>query len=277
MANQTTERYEANKHCEFDCFDLTLEDIYQYGCEFEFYINKSLDFKSTIIEIKDKIYQFSNVDILLDFVSLPSDVDKNQCVQIKPDNSLEDNGIEISIPITSKNGIKHYVKHILQIIEEYGYTNADTGLHFHISTIKNDGVNFDFFLYMLMCHDKNLLSSWVTRNGYSHNVMDILSGNSKVVSRSIKNQKGQIWNLEKISSNHVEIKSMGGADYHLKRDQIISEFELYAECFDIINKKQNNEYRNQLIENHKKLINNVSINQKEEFINVVYELGIMDE
>lgn len=58
MANQTTERYEANKHCEFDCFDLTLEDIYQYGCEFEFYINKSLDFKSTIIEIKDKIYQF---------------------------------------------------------------------------------------------------------------------------------------------------------------------------------------------------------------------------
>jgi hypothetical protein len=209
MANQTTERYEANKHCEFDCFDLTLEDIYQYGCEFEFYINKSLDFKSTIIEIKDKIYQFSNVDILLDFVSLPSDVDKNQCLQIKPDNSLEDNGIEISIPITSKNGIKHYVKHILQIIEEYGYTNADTGLHFHISTIKNDGVNFDFFLYMLMCHDKNLLSSWVTRNGYSHNVMDILSGNSKVVSRSIKNQKGQIWNLEKISSNHVEIKSMG--------------------------------------------------------------------
>lgn len=277
MANQTTERYEANKHCEFDCFDLTLEDIYQYGCEFEFYINKSLDFKSTIIEIKDKIYQFSNVDILLDFVSLPSDVDKNQCLQIKPDNSLEDNGIEISIPITSKNGIKHYVKHILQIIEEYGYTNADTGLHFHISTIKNDGVNFDFFLYMLMCHDKNLLSSWVTRNGYSHNVMDILSGNSKVVSRSIKNQKGQIWNLEKISPSHVEIKSMGGADYHLKRDQIISEFELYAECFDIINKKQNNEYRNQLIENHKKLINNVSINQKEEFINVVYELGIMDE
>ena len=128
-----------------------------------------------------------------------------------------------------------------------------------------------------MCHDKNLLSSWVTRNGYSHNVMDILSGNSKVVSRSIKNQKGQIWNLEKISSNHVEIKTMGGANYQLKRDQIISEFELYAECFDIINKKQNNEYRNQLIENHKKLINNVSINQKEEFINVVYELGIMDE
>ncbi|MBK6547929.1 MAG: hypothetical protein IPG15_05740 [Arcobacter sp.] len=111
-------------------------DIYQYGCEFEFYINKSLDFQATIIEIKDKILQFSNVDILLDFVSLPSDVDKNQCVQIKPDNSLEDNGIEISIPITSKNGIKHYVKHILQIIEEYGYTNERYWTTFSLSTIK---------------------------------------------------------------------------------------------------------------------------------------------
>ena len=76
MANQTTERYETNKHCEFDCFDLTLEDIYQYGCELSFILTNLLDFKSTIIEIKDKIYQFSNVDILLDFVSLPSDVDK---------------------------------------------------------------------------------------------------------------------------------------------------------------------------------------------------------
>ncbi len=276
MANQTTQRYFANKNCKFDCFNLTSEDIYQYGCEFEFYINKSLDFKSTIMEIKDKISQFSDADILLDFVSLPSDFDKNQCIQIKPDNSLEDNGIEISIPITSKNGVKHYLGHILQIIQKYGYTNEDTGLHFHISTVKNDGVNFDFYVYMLMCHDKNLLSSWVTRNGYSHNVMDVLSENSKVVSRNIKNKKGQIWNLEKISPNHVEIKAMGGVDYHLKIDKIISEFELYAECFDIINKKENTEYRNKLINNHKKIIENVSITQKEEFINVISELGIIN-
>lgn len=274
MANQTTQRYPASKNCEFDCFNLTSDDMYKYGCEFEFYINKSLDFQSTVIAIKDEILQFSNADILLDFVSLPSDIDKNQCVQIKPDNSLEDNGIEISIPITSKNGIKHYVNNILKIIQKYGYTNEDTGLHFHISTIKNDGVNFDFYVYMLMCHDKNLLSSWVTRNGYSHNVMDILSGNSKVVSRSIKNQKGPIWNLEKISSSHVEIKSMGGVDYHLKINQILSEFEMYAECFDIVNKNKDTRYKDELINNHKKIIEQVSQSQKQEFINAMYELGI---
>ena len=118
-------------------------------------------------------------------------------MQIKPDQSLDDNGIEISIPITTKNGVKHYIKNILPLIKEYGYTNEDTGLHFHISTIKQDGVNFNFYLYMLMCDDKNLLSSWLPRSGYSQNVMDILSKNTKAKSRVIKNKKGTIWNLGK--------------------------------------------------------------------------------
>ena len=70
---------------------------------------------------------------------------------------------------------------------------------------------------------------------------------------------------------------MGGVDYHLKIDKIISEFELlYAECFDIINKKENTEYRNKIINNHKEIIENVSTTQKEEFINVISELGIID-
>jgi len=47
MANQTTQRYFANKNCKFDCFNLTSEDIYQYGCAFEFYINKYLFHSST--------------------------------------------------------------------------------------------------------------------------------------------------------------------------------------------------------------------------------------
>lgn len=69
---------------------------------------------------------------------------------------------------------------------------------------------------------------------------------------------------------------MGGVDYHLKIDKIISEFELYAECFDIVNKKENTEYRNKIINNHKEIIENVSTTQKEEFINVISELGIID-
>jgi len=275
MANPTTKRFFANKNCSYNCFDITLKDDYQYGCEFEFYIDKLLDFKSTVIKIKDEIFEFSNADILLDLVSLPSDIDRNQCIQIKPDNSLEDNGIEISIPITSYNGVKYYLGHILPIIEKYGYTNQDTGLHFHISTIKKDGANFDFYLYMLMCHDKNLLSSWVTRDGYSHNVMDILSGNSKLTTKNIKNKKGPIWNLEKISSNHIEIKSMGGENYHFKKEIILEELELYSNCFNTVYKKENMEYSEKLIKEHKLAIESVTAIQKLEFIKATSEIGFI--
>ena len=50
MANQTTQRYFANKNCKFDCFNLTSEDIYQYGCEFEFYININLLFYTKLVK-----------------------------------------------------------------------------------------------------------------------------------------------------------------------------------------------------------------------------------
>jgi glutamine synthetase len=163
MINNTTKRYKSVLKNEFENLKVKEIDLYQFGCEFEFYIDTDkYDLQDAVKQIKNRIQKFSDVDILVDLVSLPTDTDKNYCVQIKPDQSLDDNGIEISIPITTKNGVKHYIKNILPLIEEYGYTNEDTGLHFHISTLKQDGVNFNFYLYMLICDDKNLLSSLAT-------------------------------------------------------------------------------------------------------------------
>ncbi len=269
--SSTTKRFVANTNCQLDCFDITEQDLYQFGCEFEFYIDKKHDFKNIVSNIKDEIYKFSNVDILVDLVLLPTDSDKNNCIQIKPDNSLKENGVEISIPISSRDGVAHYIKNILPIIEKYGYTNEDTGLHFHISTLKKDGVNFDFYVYMLMCYDKNLLSSWKTRGGYSHNVMDILSGNPKSKTRKIKTKKGTIWNLERVASNHIEIKSMGGVDYHRQIEKILSEFHLYADCFDMVHTNREQEYRLKLVCEHKLLIEKTLPKQKEEFIKAINE------
>lgn len=274
--NETTIRYKANQDCKFDCFNINNKDNYQYGCEFEFYIDISkYKFETAIEEIKNEIFIFSDVDILLDLSSIPTNKDKNHCIQIKPDQSLEDNGIEISIPITSKDGIKYYIKKIFSIINKYGYTNQDTGLHFHISTKKVDGVNFDFYTYMLACHDKNLLSSWQIRVNYSQNVMDILLNNSKVNARSIKSKKGTIWNLEKISANHIEIKSIGGLDYHKKNSQIIKEFDLYSEYFYIIHKNIKPLYRKKLIEEHKKIVASAKEETISKFALAVEESGLV--
>ncbi|WP_434579836.1 hypothetical protein MLC52_07185 [Sulfurimonas sp. NW15] len=276
MVQNTTKRYRAVKS-NIETLKISDNDLYQFGCEFEFYIDTAkYNLQDAIKEIRIKIANFTDADILVDLATLPTDADKNHCVQIKPDQSLDDNGIEISIPITTKDGVKHYINNILPLIEEYGYTNEDTGLHFHISTLKQDGINFNFYLYMLMCHDKNLLSSWLPRSGYSQNVMDILSKNTKVKSREIKNKKGTIWNLEKIGVNHIEIKAIGGMDYHKEIDKIVNEFDMYVECFNMVIKDKNSQYRQKLINDHKILISSVSQSVKEEFSKVVDEAGLIE-
>lgn len=275
--SQTTKRYKANSECTFDCFDLQSSDEYQFGCEFEFYIDTDkYEYLEVIEKIKDEVFNFSNVDILVDINALPSDPDKNQCIQIKPDQSLGDNGIEISIPITSQAGVKHYIENILPIIEMYGYTNEDTGLHFHISTAKTDGVNFNFYLYMLICHDRNLLSTWQPRTGYSHNVMDVLLNKTKSLSRQIKNKKGTIWNLEKLSPNHIEIKSVGGTNYHKEISKILTEFDMHANYFDTVFKDSDPEYRIRLVKEHKKIIATIDSKTQEEFSKAVIEAGLID-
>ncbi|MEO1954425.1 MAG: hypothetical protein ABGW74_06955 [Campylobacterales bacterium] len=130
MLQSTTKRYKAVKN-NIETLKISDNDLYQFGCEFEFYIDTNkYNLEDAVEQIKNSIVEFTDADILVDLVSLPTDTDKNHCVQIKPDQSLDDKGIEISIPITTKNGVKHYINNILPLIEEYGYTNEDTGLHF---------------------------------------------------------------------------------------------------------------------------------------------------
>ena len=277
MVQSTTKRYKAINNS-LDTLQISDDDLYQFGCEFEFYIDTAkYNLEEAVEEIRNKIVSFTDADILVDLISLPTNSDKNHCVQIKPDQSLDDNGIEISIPITTKDGVKHYINNILPLIGKYGYTNEDTGLHFHISTVEQDGVNFNFYLYMLMCHDKNLLSSWLPRSGYSQNVMDILSKNTKAKSREIKNKKGTIWNLEKIGVNHIEIKAIGGVDYHKEVDKIMNEFDRYAEFFDAVLKDTDTKYRQILISEHKQLIKSLDHDTKEEFSQAVNEAGLINE
>ena len=129
---------------------------------------------------------------------------------------------------------------------------------------------------MLMCHDKRLLSSWLPRSGYSQNVMDILSKNTKEKSREIKNKKGTIWNLEKIGINHIEIKAIGGVNYHKEVDKIINEFDKYAEYFDAVLENSDTDYRERLISEHKQLIKSIDSGTKEEFSQAVNEAGLLE-
>ncbi len=272
-SNESTIRYSGNQDSEFKN---SIETTYQFGCEYEFYISEEHNFEQVIFEITQSIYEISDADMLIDFSYLPIDEDKNYCFQIKSDGSLKSNGVEITIPITSRIGFVRYLERICNLIKQYGYTNRDTGLHIHISTVDSNGINFNFYKYMLLCDEEQLLSSWETREGYSHNVMDILSQNTKLEAKKIKTDKGTIWNLEKILPNHIEIKSIGGIDYHLDTQRLIHEFNLYADLFQETLEKDSEKHL-ALYKKHKAHINSVSSEKQKQFMVAIEDAGIIEK
>ncbi|HIP12489.1 MAG TPA: hypothetical protein EYG73_07205 [Arcobacter sp.] len=196
-------------------------------------------------------------------------------MQIKPDISLQDHGVEISVPISTKEGIIHFIETIIPLIDIYGYTNEETGFHIHISTLQNDGSHIDFYRFMLLCDNTDLLSSWKPREGYSQNVMDILSSNTKQEARVIKSKKGTIWNLERIDTHHIEIKSIGGINYHQEPIRIINEFEAYAVYFVEALGDTTKEHKELLLK-HKKIVDALSIERKANFASALGEAGILN-
>ena len=273
----TTKRYKGNNSCEYTDFTPKQTDLYQYGCEFEFYIDTDkYSYTETIEKITEVLYTLTHKDILVDDISLPNAEDKNFCMQIKPDISLQDNGVEISIPISTQKGVIHFINTITPLIDQYGYTNEETGFHIHISTRKNNATHIDFYRFMLLCDDANLLASWKPRTGYSQNVMDILSSHTKKEARVIKTKKGTIWNLERIDTHHIEIKSIGGTDYHKNPIHIIKELEIYAKLFIEAAGEMTSQHKKLLL-THKQKIDTVSKDIKADFVSALGESGILPQ
>lgn len=273
MTEGTTKRYRGNSSCNYPSFTPKENDLCRYGCEFEFYVDtKRYRYIDVIDTLTKALYDLTHADILVDEISIPKSADKNHCMQIKPDISLEDHGLEISVPISTKEGILHYIQAILPLIAKYGYTNEETGFHIHMSTLGSSHI--DFYRFMLLCDDARLLSAWKPRIGYSQNVMDILSIHTKQEARVIKTKKGTIWNLERIDPHHIEIKSIGGVDYHIEAKRIISEFEAYINYFTEALGEMTPQHKI-LLENHKKMLDSLDKETKGRFASALIEAGIL--
>ena len=271
----TTKRYQGNGSCKYQSFTPKKDDLCRYGCEFEFYIDTEQYLFSDVIGTLTKaLYELTSADILVDEISIPHAADKNHCMQIKPDISLEDHGIEISVPISTKEGILHYIQKILPLIEQYGYTNEETGFHIHMSTLGSSHI--DFYRFMLLCDDAGLLSAWKPRIGYSQNVMDVLTSHTKQEARIIKTKKGTIWNLERIDPHHIEVKSIGGDDYHKETERIIREFENYADYFSQALGEMTEKHK-RLLENHKQMLDSLDKEAKGRFASALIEAGILGQ
>ena len=238
-----------------------IEEQYIFGCEFEFYLYDMKNYE----DLKEELFEISNVDLLTNDLTVPECHDSSECMHLKPDISLENNGLEISIPKSTYTQLVKYIKEINSLIDKYGYTNDDTGFHIHISTFKKSGININFFKFALLCHQNNLLNSWSQRNEYCLNVMDIINCHNKRQSKKIKNAKGKVWNLELISNNRIEIRTMGGIDYHKNNSKILLELEQFQNIFKETLLQDTEDYK-RLEQIHLEKIKNASSQVKIDFI-----------
>ncbi len=232
----------------------------QYGCEFEFYVNQMIE-----DNLIDELTSVSKSELTVNYNNGQNDDTK---MNYKRDASLTGTtGREITTPICSLDDLKEYILKISKIITSNAQTNEDTGFHIHISTM-DKSLTLDFYRFMLLSNDKQLLTNWGSRNGFSLNVMDILDSLDMEEAKRFKNIKGRIWNLEKISDNHIEIRTMGGTNYQLKIEQILLELEIFIEIFYTSLKKPDKEYLN-ILKEHMIILSNCPKERKDEFLKVL--------
>ncbi len=238
-----------------------LDEDYLFGCEFEFYPKENIKVESIISKLCDCL----KTDLLVNEISIPSCSDSSLCMQLKPDISLNEKGLEISIPISSYSSLLEYIRKINNLIDEFGYTDDDTGLHIHISTSQQNGVNFNFYKFSLLCNEQKMLNSWYARNGYCLNVMEVINYNNKKEAQQIKKKKGRVWNLELIGKNRIEIRTIGGTDYHLETTKIIKEVEKFKEIFEETLREDSEEFK-KIKKEHLEIVARATDEEKKGFI-----------
>ena len=240
--------------------EISYPDNFRFGCEFEFYISGN---NSELI-VKE-LERISGSDILINLDEIPKEKDIHECLCLKFDSSLGSTGVEISVPICSHDTLCYYIGHILYIIEEFGTTNEDTGFHIHISTTE-EKEEMDFYAFILLCNEADLLNNWGNRNQYSLNPMEILNFLNEQEAKKLKNKKGRVWSIERRGQVHVEIRTMGGLFYHTKVEQIYRELDMFIDIFkqSIANVKENTHYK-QVLKQHLQILENTDKKRTKRF------------
>ncbi len=239
--------------------EISYPDTLRLGCEFEFYINSG-NYENIVAELKN----ISGSDILINLDEVPQEVDSHNCLCLKFDSSLGSSGVEISVPICSYDTLCYYIGHISYIIEEYGTTNEDTGFHIHISI--DEEREMDFYAFVLLCSEADLLNNWGDRNQYSLNPMEILNFLNAKDLKDLKNKKGRVWSIERRGISHVEVRTIGGVSYHTRVEKIYEELDAFIDIFkqSVADVKNNDTYKI-LLEKHLKVLDTTSNKKTEKF------------
>ncbi len=210
----------------------------QCGVEFEFYINAFDDehFDEELKKLIEALSHITDKNILCNPTKEFQRSKEYDKLIIKPDSSLINYsyGLEVTTPIVPIAQLPYYIEKVFDLMKKFGYiTDVSTGLHIHLSTPDEEN-EFDFLCYMLLLNQKGLFDSWPSRADYSRNVMHVLNCFNFDIAAMKKDEVGRGWCIvrpENDKPTHVELRTMGGDNYHLNISQVLNELLPICELF----------------------------------------------
>lgn len=182
---------------------------------------------------------------------------------IEKDRTLaapEKRGFEVVSPKIDLKEAPLYIKTALNMIKEFGLTNNDCGLHFHISSEKESMKDIQPSKFMLFLDNSRTLEQWKYRTELNKEMMDIFKKTKlEDFDKNFKNTS-RMYSLVSRSryelSNHLEIRAIGGEDYQFKTNDILRDFKetvnaYYIACNPQVEKSKHKMLIDDFKRNHK--------------------------
>ena len=76
------------------------------------------------------------------------------------------NGYELTSPILYFDKLKHTINIVLDILQDYCFTNESCGFHFHISAESEDLVEPDIIKFLLLLNKNKVFDDYRIRNEF---------------------------------------------------------------------------------------------------------------
>jgi hypothetical protein len=197
-------------------------DCFIFGLEFEFYLKDENDKTNFINELNKKL----NIKLLdlthTDYAENPEEwilsIEKTMPILGNK------NGYEFTTPILSFDELKSTIETVLEILQDYSFTNESCGFHFHISAESEDLVEPDIIKFLLLLNENKVFDDYRIRNEFVLNIMDVLKNTNLDIFKKFYKCLGKYYNVYfvDLDQKHIEIRILGDENYEYNEN--ISEF-----------------------------------------------------
>ena len=197
-------------------------DYFLFGLEFEFYL-KDEDDKTNFINKLNKKLNINLIDLTHTYYA---ENPEEWILSVEKTMPIlrNKNGYELTSPILYFDKLKPTIDTVLEILQEYSFTNESCGFHFHISAENEDLVEPNIIKFLLLLNENKVFDDYRIRNEFVLNIMDVLKNTNLDIFRKFYKCLEKYYNVYfvDLDQKHIEIRILGDENYEYNEN--ISDF-----------------------------------------------------